>query len=305
MTFAAKLREKKSKLKESSVATYLRNIRRLRKVKGALPIPPTDYKWLVSKSLLSWVDDQPLSVRRHMATAAVVALSVYEKESIPWKKRSKEAMIEFDKIRNRRELTTKQKKLIPAKGFSSLKKVVGQMKRELRHLLKGGITTLKQLLRVQDLVILSLYENYPLRLDYATMKVGESEEHNSVYKQRKKPAGWHLKLVDFKTVKSLGPKIFKVSAANNRLLNIFVPASEKLTTHGYLLTNSAGGKMSKQVLSKRLMKITKARIGSRFSVHLIRVLYAMANRGVLESSAVVSEKLMHSQKQSLQYAKKD
>ena len=63
--------------------------------------------------------------------------------------------------------------------------------------------------------------------------------------------------------------------------------------------------MSKQVLSKKLMSITKKRIGKIFSVQLIRILYAMRNRGVLESAKEVSEKLLHSQEQSLQYAKKD
>ena len=305
MTFATKLKEKKKDLKSSSVATYLRNIRRLRKVKHSLPIPESDSKWLNSKPLLSWFDTQPLHVRRHLANAAIISGQIYGKENSSWQKRSKEAMIEFDAVRQKRELSSKQKALIPEKGFAAIKKVVGQMKKEFRHLLQGdNIKTLKQLLRVQDLVILSLYINYPLRLDYATMKVGESDR-NSIWKQRKKPAGWHVKLTEFKTVKSLGPKVFKLNVANNRLLNKFVPAVQRITTHGFLLTNSSGGKMSKQVLSKRLMKITKQRINKAFSVQLIRILFAMSNRGVLETSKEVSEKLMHSAKTSLEYAKKD
>ena len=63
--------------------------------------------------------------------------------------------------------------------------------------------------------------------------------------------------------------------------------------------------MSKQVLSKTLMRITKARIGKSFSTQLLRILYAMRNRDVIESAKEVSDKLMHSQAQSLQYAKKD
>ena len=62
--------------------------------------------------------------------------------------------------------------------------------------------------------------------------------------------------------------------------------------------------MSKQVLSKTLMKITRRRIGKTFSTQMIRILYAMKNRDVIESAKEVSDKLLHSQEQSLQYAKK-
>ena len=100
------------------------------------------------------------------------------------------------------------------------------------------------------------------------------------------------------------PKTFKLNMQNQRLLNKFIPAVKKLTTHGYLLSNRKGEKMSKQVLSKTLMRITKDRIGKSFSTQLLRILYAMRNRDVIESAKEVSEKLMHSQEQTLQYAKK-
>jgi hypothetical protein len=80
---------------------------------------------------------------------------------------------------------------------------------------------------------------------------------------------------------------------------------ELLTEHGYLLSNQSKQKMTKQVLSKKLMALTKRRIGKTFSVQLLRILYAMKHRDVLESAKEVSEKLLHSQEQSLQYAKKD
>ena len=45
-------------------------------------------------------------------------------------------------------------------------------------------------------------------------------------------------------------------------------------------------------------------IRKTFSVQLLRILYAMRNRDVIESAKEVSDKLLHSQAQSLQYAKK-
>ena len=178
------------------------------------------------------------------------------------------------------------------------------MKRELGHI--KVIESLTDLIRYQDLLILSLYYEYPLRLDFATLKIGKNDgKGNVIYKNTKKPRGWFIELRDYKTHKSEGDKKFKLGAANQRLLNKYIPASQKLTDHGFLLSNARGKKMSKQVLSKRLMQITNKRIGKKFSVQLLRILYAMRNRDVIESAKEVSDKLLHSQKQSLQYAKKD
>ena len=302
-SFGDKLRKKKSNIKTSSQDTYLRNIKRLRKVKHALPIPETKSEWLLEKGLFDWYDKQPLSVRRHMSNSANIALFVYGKEDKRWKKRQRTSMEEFDENRRKRELTDKQKEMIPAKGFDSLKRVVQQMKKTLRHVILN-IKTVNDLRRVQELIILSLYHELPLRLDYATLRTEKVKNKNSIYKNGRKPAGWHIVLHEFKTAKSLGPKTFRLGPANQRLLNKFIPAVHRLTTHGYLLTNRKGEKMSKQVLSKTLMKITKEKIGSAFSTQLLRILYAMKNRDIIETSKQVSDKLLHSQEQSLQYAKK-
>jgi len=306
-TFGDKLRTLKKDLKASSVETYLRNIRRLRKVHGELPIPAKESKWLTGTKMFTWYDKQALSVRRHMATAASVALKVYKKESEEWRKRQQKSMKEFDEERRERQLSDKQKAKMPAKGFDVLKGVISTMKKELRHVLakKTDEWSMSDLLRVQDLVIISLYYDFPLRLDYATLTIGKQEEGNSIYKNMSKPRGWHITLKEYKTVKSLGNKVIKPNTANQRLLNKFIPAVKHLTTHNNLLTNQSKGKMSKQVLSKRLMAITKRRIGKDFSVQLLRILFAMKNRGVLETAKEVSEKLLHSAEQSLQYAKKD
>ena len=305
-TFDEKLREAKKNLKASSVETYLRNIRRLRKVHEKLPIPADSHKWLLKKVLFKWFDDQPLKIRRHMATAAVVALKVFGVENKDWAKRQNQSMKEFDEQRNKRELTDAQKKLVPTKGFAALKRVVQTMKRVLQHLLKKPNTewTFAELMRIQDLIIISCYENYPLRLDYATLKTEKSESENCIYKKLKKPRGYHITLFDFKTSKTLGPKTFKLSAANQRLLNKFVPAVKRLTEHGFFLSNRDKHKLSKQSLSKHLLRITKKHLSKSFSVQFLRILFAMQNRGIITSAAEVAEKLLHDPKQSLKYAKK-
>ena len=303
-TFEEKLRKYKSNIKQSSQETYIRNIKRLRKVHDTLPIPAKDSSWVKKKKLLDWFDNQPLNVRRHLSNAAVITLQVLgDKNNSEWKKRQTRSMEQFDAERKTRKLNDKQKKLVPEKGFDAIKKAVQIMKKSLGHIKK--IDSLKKLSRFQDLVILSLYYEFPLRLDYATLQIGDKTKTNRIFKNTKKPRGWHIVLTDFKTIKSLGEKNFKLGPANQRLLNKFIPAVQSLTSHGFLLSNIQGNKMTKQVLSKRLMQITRKKIGKSFSVQLLRILYAMRNRDVIESAKDVSDRLLHSQKQSLQYAKVD
>ena len=303
MSFKDKLNKVKKDIKQASRDTYLRNIRRLRKVKHELPIPDT-HKWLVEKPLVAWFDKQPLNIRRHLATAAQTALKVYGKESEAWSKRQSAAMKEFDDDRRKRQLTEKQKKQMPKDGFDSLKHVISSLRKELKHLMSAPKEwSLKDLLRVQELVIISLYYDYPLRLDYADIHIN-SEEGNFSKKNTRKPQGYFIILREFKTASSLGQQKFKLNRTNQRLLNKFIPQLRRLTKHGFFLTNTTGNKMSKQVLSKTLQASTKKRIGREFSVQLLRILFAMKNRGVIESAKEVSKKLLHSQEQSLMYAKK-
>ena len=303
MTFAELLKIKKKHLKPASIDTYLRNIKRLRKVYHDLPIPDSSVSWLSEKKLFTWFDKEPLNVRRHLATAANVAFSVLEKKNKEWATRQNIAMKEFDSDRRARKLTDKQKKMLPDKGFDALKTAIGIMKRSLRHILKK-IDSQKDLLRFQDLMIISLYHDIPLRLDYASLRLGK-REGNCMYKNTKKPRGWHIQLKEYKTAKTMGTRTFKLNVANQRLLNLFIPAVQKLTEHGFLLTNKTGGKMSRQVLSKTLMRITQKHIGKRFSSQLLRILFAMKSRDIIESAKEVSDKLLHSTEQSLSYAKKD
>jgi len=304
MSFVEKLTALKKNVKKSSLDTYLRNIRRLRKVFHELPIP-MDAKWVTEKRMFEWYNKQSLSVRRHMSTAATIFLQVAKKPNAEWTKLQRSSMKEFDENRRQRNLTEKQKKKIPTHGFDAIKRVINTMKKELNHVLSKDVNdwTLSDLIRVQDLLILNLYYSHPLRLDYATLEVKKTDG-NCIYKNTKKPRGWHVQLKEYKTARTMGLKTIKPNISCQRLLNKYVPASRLLTKHGFLLSNQSGNKMTKQVLSKRLGKITKARIGKSFSVHIVRILYAMKHRGVLESAKEVSEKLMHSTEQSLQYAKK-
>ena len=303
MTFKQQLDKVKKHVKPASRETYLRNIRRLRKATGQLPIPSTS-KWLTEARLLKWYDSQPLNIRRHLSTAAKVAFLVYGKESEEWSERQSAAMKEFDDDRRKRQLTEKQKSAMPKEGFDALKHVVSSLRKELKHLLAAPKEwSLKDLLRVQELVIVSLYYDFPLRLDYADLKT-DVDKGNYIRKRKKKPRGWLINLDDYKTSKSMGTQQFKPNRANQRLLNKFMPQVARLTEHNYLLTNAAGNKMTKQVLSKNLQTTFRKRVGKTFSVQLIRVLYAMKNRGVIESAKEVSRKLLHSTEQSLMYAKK-
>ena len=62
---------------------------------------------------------------------------------------------------------------MPTKGWDALGDAIKSMKASMKHVLSKKIDDVKTLLRVQDLVILSLYEDIPLRLDYASKISGK------------------------------------------------------------------------------------------------------------------------------------
>jgi hypothetical protein len=89
-------------------------------------------------------------------------------------------------------------------------------------------------------------------------------------------------------------------------LTKFVPIVEKLTEHGKLLTNSKGGALTRNGLSKLLTKLTQYHLGKKgFSASLIRVLSATKHKDVLEKASEITKGLQHNLKQSLRYSRKE
>ena len=102
----------------------------------------------------------------------------------------------------------------------------------------------------------------------------------------------------------MGEVEIKLSRPTSLVLSMFVPKVKATTEHGYLLSGLQGKKLSRQSLSKILIRLTEKYLGAKIGSQIIRVLKSTKFRKQAETNEQLAQELMHSRKQQLQYTKK-
>ena len=291
---------------DSTITVYAHNILRLyRLVKPGSEGVPATGGWLKDKSLYKKFDSQKLSARRVLSVAAVKANKMYKNvKNEDWTIRMNRTVEEYEKQRDKRIKTPREQSRWPTKGYDSLKTAAEKLKKEFKTQIANTKTT-SDLYKVQQYIILKLYSEHALRLDWADVKVQKPEKDqkwNYLFKDKRK--GWTLVVRKFKTEKFMGEQTIKVARPAALALTMFVPKVEKLTDHGFLLSTKGGKKLSRQGLSILLSRTTEKHMGKRISSQIIRVLKATKFRAATEKAAEVAKEMMHSEKQHMQYTKK-
>ena len=291
---------------ESTITVYAHNILRLyRLVKPGSEGVPATGAWLKDKSLYKKFDSQKLSARRVLSVAAVKANVMYKNEkNEDWTIRMNRTVEEYEKQRDKRIKTPREQSRWPSNGYDSLKKAAEKLKKEFKTQIANTKTT-SDLYKIQQYIILKLYSEHALRLDWADVKLKKPEKDqkwNYLFKDKRK--GWTLVVRKFKTEKFMGEQTIKIARPASLALTMFVPKVEKLTDHGFLLSTKGGKKLSRQGLSILLSRTTEKYMGKRISSQIIRVLKATKYRAATEKAAAVAKEMMHSEKQHMQYTKK-
>ena len=303
-----KVKSTSEKISTQSIYVYLRNLSRLYGLTHETDVIPlkSGGKWLLEKDLLSKFDNLDLNKKRLFSVAAVKGLTAYGiKTKEPWIKRLSESSEKYDKLRAKRKITGKEQSKWPKDGYKSLRKAAKDEKSMIKNILKKKPKTLKDLLKIQNYVILFLYSYHPIRLDFADVYVEKPKKdvlRNYLYKAPR--IGWQLTLRSYKTAKFRGETVIKIGRAPSRALSMFVPILKSVTTHEKLLTNSSGNPLSRNGLSKLLKKLTKKHLDVGFSASLIRVLFSTDNIATIEKAAKIQDEMGHNMKQSMAYTRK-
>ena len=103
----------------------------------------------------------------------------------------------------------------------------------------------------------------------------------------------------------MGEQEIKISRPASLVLSMFVPKVKETTSHGYLLSNKGGTKMSRSNLSKVLIRLTQKLLNKRIGAQIVRVLKATKYKKSAETNAALSKEMLHNKEQHLLYAKKD
>lgn len=296
MTFVERFKKKNNKLAAGSVRTYLANIKRLSKMAKNKTDYPEKGSWLSKKGLVSAVRNLPLNARKILAAAAVKASQVYGAKVPAFVKLMTTASKEFEKKRDSREKTFREKKLWQE---------YGKVYEAGTHLWKDvkqdpDKWDLKDLRKAQFAYLLLLYGRHtPRQLE--SLKLPGKEGPNQLKRIK---GGFEIILRDYKTAKTRGASKFRLDKSLNAPTNVFVKAASRLNKHPFVFSNAKGEKLSKPSFTKLLTSAMRKGGLKGVSVQLLRVYKSSENRAIIEKARALENEMGHGAKESLRYAKK-
>ena len=294
-------------MKDSTLKTYERNIKRLARIAGHDKIPPNK-GWIAGekgKTLIGKLNKMPLNVKRHLFVAGAVAFRAYtvdKDRSAAWSIAMNESANKYSDQRNKQEKTSVERANWPKDGYKALGKAASIMKRKISGLLSKKEYTNLEAYEVQKYIVLFLFAHHTFRLSPATLYLKASETENTLLRPRGSRK-WVITLRKHKTDKSLGTLKVELSAAVSKVLSKYIPKLQN--KHNYFLSLKNGERMNKSSLSKLILRLTKSILNKKVGVRLARVLKVTSNRQSIEKSGALLKELGHSAATQKTYVRKD
>jgi hypothetical protein len=274
-------------LKESSIKTYISSLKNLNK-----KLKPTEnFKNLNNTDFLRDYDEvmkiidkeEKLTSKKNRLTAVLVALNSDENQSdehlklisryTAILKEYGETYIEF--LKTQQKTKTQQENWIT---YDELIGVVNQIMQNIKHSKINSKTTLtkQEFDLLQQLVILRTYLFFPLRNDFAMMKILKNKDYKELIDFERDNANFlvlktgnkkEFKINQYKTQKHLGNKSLIVPSKLNRVINLWL----KHNTSGWFLVKSdRNTPMTPNGITKFLNKIFRKYSGKKISTSMLR-----------------------------------
>ena len=279
---------------ESSIKTYVTNVRALAKEAG-LAEPPTHAK-LLTKQLLSKINSKPTNQYKRLAIAGVKALGAYDKKDKAWHDAMNDATAKYARQRD----TQKRTQLA---GGEALRKLATRMHAEVQHLetRKPSSISAADMYAYQRYFIVLFYAYHALRGDLGDLRIAH-KGHNYIYK---KGVSWHVHVGLHKTVRARGAIDLKLAKPVAVALDRFLPMVRANTTHGFLLsTKRSRNKLSRKDMLLLLRNTTQDRLGKRLGVQMIRVLKTTENIKSIDKALELQRELGHGAVMQARYVSK-
>lgn len=302
MTFEDKLEKVCPKCSEATKLVYLQNIRRLYRFKdNGGEIPSSSSSWLESSAVLKQYKALPFNIRRALSVAGLKASRAYGISTDKWYARMLDDQNKYRKNRAKNKRTDAEDAKMLEGGVKELKKITSEYKRQINRELREP-PTLKSLYKYQMYLSLRMFVDLPFRNDFPTFELQENKTGNYIRYKKRKLVTFIIR--KYKNSDRLGPREVEVSAALSRVIKQFIKFRNQIDIkHDYLLSNVNGDPMSKQAFSKAIHSITRKLSGRSFGSRIMRVLHATENASIIEQSAQLTHKLLHTASQTRQYVK--
>jgi hypothetical protein len=302
MTFKEKLKKASPKVKPGTLRLYLQNARRLYKMSGGGGELPETGSWLMKDVVWTKLKNMPVNTRRHLSLAGLkssYAYKVSEKQVKKWYGQMIRDSAVYQENRNKNKATDAEKKLLPKGGIGALQKASKELKKRLRFVLAAE-PTLKGLYRIQWWIALKLFTQVPFRNTFATITIG-GDKGNVLETPRK--GNFKFVMRDFKNSDKLGERTVPLSRAISMALRKFLKYRSGLVKHKHLFTGYHGDPMTRAGFGKALQNTYEDVLGARLGSRIIRIIHANSEKDALKRAQDLSNKMLHTPKQSAQYVK--
>jgi len=313
----SKIKEKRERIRDSSLKSYIFNINKLAKMTTGKDI--TSLAFLNDKEkVMKSLEELKPTTRKTKLAAIVVILSAFDKdekliqfyrdEMLALQKGFQEEMDKNEKSETQEKNWT---------SLSSLRKVMRKYKNELVE--KGVFTKSKSDIKdkefnlMQKWIVSSLYvlddTNPPRRLEYADTRIISEADYKKLSEDKLKTnylvvRGRNNKFFSFGDHKSEGKyglQKITIGKKLNSALNIWL----KYNDSDFLLSNSQHGPMSRNSLTKFIQKVFEP-TGKKIGASMIRHIYISEKFPAekQDDKEEVATKMGHSEDMQKQYSKK-
>tara|TARA_R110000787_G_scaffold11942_5_gene38929 strand:+ start:94 stop:1104 length:1011 start_codon:yes stop_codon:yes gene_type:complete len=324
--------KKTRNIKESSLRTYMSSLKTLKK-----QIEPQDKTGLVNINFLKDFDkvmnriseEKKITSKKNKLTAILVALNsnISDEES----NRSEDNKLidkygkELKKLADKYMVFLKEQTKTPTQkenwiDYKDLIEVVNQLMKEVKHhsIAKKKELNKKEYDLLQQLVILRTYLDFPIRNDFADMKIITKKDFNKLPQNDQEQLNYLVLLPknkkqfyinNFKNQKFMGSKKLDIQPKLNRIINIWL----KYNNSGYFLTKvDRVTPMNPNNITKFLNKIFIKQTGKSISTSLIRhiiISHLMANEPTIKQNDIkkqqIEDTFLHTQDMNQLYRKID
>jgi hypothetical protein len=263
---------------------------------------PESSRWLMSEKLEKKYKELKYNIRRHLSSSGFIATRLYKnlKKDNKWHKFMLEDAREYDENRAKNQKSEYEEKNIPKNGLKEIIRLAKDYKREIKRVFETE-PTIAGLYKYQLFLALKfMTTDLVLRNDLPGINV-ESEKGNYLKKIK---SSYTVVMQDFKNSDKIGTREIKLSRSNSMILKKFLKYRTEVVEHDFLFSSKTKTPMSKKAFSQALIKLTSDRLGKRVGSRLMRVMYATKSKSVLAAADEISNKMLHSAKQTRQYIRK-
>lgn len=307
-------------VKQSSLNTYLISLKNLRKkIDGKTELDDTEFLNDFDK-ISDILKDEKLTTQKNRITSILVALGANDKKNDSlidkYQKKLKNLNDEYSAfLKTQKKTDTQEKNWL---DYEDLVDIFNDVMKDVKRdkITKKEKLDVKEFDLLQQLVILRTYLDFPLRNDFADMKIIDSKEYKNLDSDDENNylalLGKNKKvfiLNDFKNKNRIGRKELQITPSLNKIINIWLKHNK---SGWYLVKTDRKTPMNPNNITKFLNKIFMKKANKKIGSSLIRhIVISKITEGTPtikeeeEKQKEIENKFLHSGEMNKLYRKVD